>query len=184
MPRNPEPSPEFSRPVRLERLGRKATVKEISATARERAALARRFGLLGLDRLAATLRIGAADGAGLIQLDGHLSAEAVQACVVTLEPVASRVEEDFRLFYSLKGDPVEADAREIVVEPEGEDPPEPLGPAGIDLGEVAAQQLVLALDSYPRAPGAADTVPIEEERGPKPAADGPFAVLGSLKRKE
>lgn len=181
MPKNPEPCLEFSRPVPLERLGRNAIVEEISATATERAALARRFGLLGLDRFAAMLRIGAADGGGPIRVDGHLSADATQACVVTLEPVASRVEEDFCLLYSLKADPAVVEAGEVIVEPEGEGPPEPLGGAGIDLGEIVAQQLALALDPYPRAPGAASAEPSGEGTGPEPAAEGTFAVLRSLK---
>ena len=181
MPKNPEPCLEFSRPVPLERLGRNAIVEEISATATERAALARRFGLLGLDRFAAMLRIGAADGGGLIRVDGHLSADATQACVVTLVPVASRVEEDFCLLYSLEAGPSVVEAGEVVVEPEGEGPPEPLGGAGIDLGEIVAQQLALALDPYPRAPGAASAEPGEEGTGPEPAAEGTFAVLRSLK---
>ena len=182
MPQNLEPCPEFSRPVPRERLGRNASVEEISATARERAALARRFGLLGLDRFAATLRIGAADDRGLIRVDGHLSADATQACVITLEPAASRVEEDFCLLFSLKAGRAVAEAGEVVVEPEGEGPPEPLGRAGIDLGEVVAQQLALALDPYPRAAGAAFAERIEEGTGPEPAAEGPFTVLRSLKR--
>ena len=180
MPQNLEPRPEFSRPVPLERLGRNAIVEEISATAPERVALARRFGLLGLDRFAATLRIGAADDGGLIRVDGHLSADATQACVITLEPAVSRVEEDFCLLYTLKTGPAVAQPGEVVVEPEGEDPAEPLDRAGIDLGEVVAQQLALALDPYPRASGAAFAERLEEGTGPTAAEDA-FAVLRSLK---
>ena len=66
-------------------------------------------------------------------------------------------------------------AREVGCQPEAEGPPEPVGPQGIDLGEAVAQQLAIALDPYPRAPGAA--LP-EEPR----AAGGPFAALKSLKR--
>lgn len=180
MPKNPESCLEFSRALPPERLGRNAIVEEITATAPERAALVRRFGLLGLDRFAATLRIGAADGDGLIRVEGHLSADATQACVVTLEPTASRVEEDFSLLFSQKADPDVVEAGEVVVEPEGEGPPEPLGGAGIDLGEIAAQQLALALDSYPRAPGAALAEPVEEGTEPEPAAEGAFAVLRKM----
>jgi hypothetical protein len=82
---------------------------------------------------------------------------------MTLEPVASGIEEDFTLLYSLKPGPgpvsegmvAREEAREVVVDPEAEEPPEPLGPGGLDLGEAVAQQLAVALDPYPRAPGAA-----------------------------
>ena len=158
MPQKPAPVPEFSRPIPRERLGGQVLVEEISATAQERTALARRFGLLGLGLLRATARIEPADGpAGLLRLSGHLSAEVSQACVVTLEPVASRIEADFTLLYSLEPDPSPASegVAEVVVDPEAEEPPEPLGAGGLDLGEAVAQQLAVALEPYPRAPEAA-----------------------------
>ena len=42
---------------------------------------------------------------GLLRLEGHLSAEVTQACVVSLEPVASRIEADFAVDYSLEPAP-------------------------------------------------------------------------------
>ncbi len=180
-----EPVPEFSRPIPRERLGGRVVVEEIAAAPQERAALARRFGLLGLDLLAATLRLEPGGGTGLLRLDGHLSAEVTQACVVTLEPVASRVEEDFSLLFSLDGGPVptSATAREVVVDPEAEEPAEALGPSGLDLGEAVTQQLALALNSYPRAPGAA----LAEAGTPESDTDaptGPFGVLEALRKNE
>ena len=181
MSRKPEPLPEFSRPIARERLGGQVLVEEISATPQERAALARRFGLLGFDLLAATLRIESGDGKGVLRLEGHLSAEVSQACVVTLEPVASRLEEDFTLLYSLEPGPASDGAeKEVVVDPEAEDPPEPLGPGGLDLGEVVAQQLAVALDPYPRAPGAAHLEVPGAEAGPRTG----FGGLEALKRRE
>ena len=183
----PEPVPEFSWPIPHERLGGQILVEEISATAQERAALARRFGLLGCDLLHATAKIEPADGPdpkgvpGLLRLSGHISAEVSQACVVTLEPVASRIEADFTLLYSLEPGPAPAseDVSEVVVDPEAEEPPEPLGPGGLDLGEAVAQQLAVALDPYPRAPGAMLVDPRAAE-GPQ----GAFAVLEALRRRE
>ena len=198
MSQKPEPVPEFSRPIARERLGGRVIVEEISATPQERAALVRRLGLLRLDLLRATARIEPVAGPdgkklGLLRLGGHLSAEVSQACVVTLEPVASRVEEDFALLYGLEPGPAPAlaGAVEVVVDPEVEEPPELLGPGGLDLGETVAQQLALALDPYPRAPGAALA---EAPGGPGAVAGGlgtaeagpraAFAVLEALKRRE
>lgn len=188
MPAKPEPQPEFSRPVPVDRLGEAEITEEISAEPGERAALARRFGLLSLDRLSATLRLesaGRLERAGarnLVRIAGRLTAEVTQACVVTLEPVSAHLEIDFTLLYDLDAAAAQGEAggeaggaREVRVEPEAEEPPEPVGPQGIDLGEAVAQQLAIALDPYPRAPGAA--LP-EEPR----AAEGPFAALKSLKR--
>ncbi len=195
MSQKPEPVPEFSRPIPRERLGGQVIAEEISATPQERAALARRFRLVGFDLLRATVKIEPVDGTdgkggeGLLRLSGHLSAEVSQACVVTLEPVASRIEEDFTLLYSLEPGPTPAPlGAEVVVDPEAEEPPEPLGPGGLDLGEVVAQQLAVALDPYPRAPGAALLgVPGTPGTSAGAAEAGPregFAVLEALRRRE
>ena len=200
MSQKPEPPPEFSRPIPCEWLGGHVLVEDISATPQERTALARRFRLLGLDLLRATAKIEPADGAdgkggtGLLRLSGHLSAEVSQTCVVTLEPVASRIEEDFTLLYNpeLAPEPAPASmaAAEVVVDPVAEEPPEPLGAGGLDLGEAVAQQLAVALDPYPRAPGAAladaPGAPGAPE-APGPTEAGPragFAVLEALRRRE
>ncbi len=179
-----ETQPEFSRLVPVDRLGEAEITEEISAEPGERAALARRFGLLSLDRLSATLRLERAGAQNLVRIAGRLAAEVTQACVVTLEPVSARLEKDFTLLYDLDAAAAQGEAegaREVMVEPEAEEPPEPVGQHGIDLGEAVAQQLAIALDPYPRAPEAA----LPEERragaGGARAAEGPFAALESLK---
>ena len=65
---------------------------------------------------------------------------------------------------------------EVVIDPEADDPPEPLGDGQVDAGEIVTQQLALALDPYPRAPGSALTA----EAGAAPA-ESPFRVLAALK---
>ena len=184
MAAKPEPQPEFSRLVPVDRLGEAEITEEISAEPGERAALARRFGLLSLDRLSATLRLERAGARNLVRIAGRLAAEVTQACVVTLEPVSARLEKDFTLLYDLDAAAQgEAEgAREVIVEPEAEEPPEPVGQHGIDLGEAVAQQLAIALDPYPRAPGAALPEEPRAGAGGARAAEGPFAALESLKR--
>ncbi len=184
MAAKPEPQPEFSRLVPVDRLGEAEITEEISAGPGERAALARRFGLLSLDRLSATLRLERAGARNLVRIAGRLAAEVTQACVVTLEPVSARLEKDFTLLYDLDAAAQgEAEgAREVIVEPEAEEPPEPVGQHGIDLGEAVAQQLAIALDPYPRAPGAALPEEPRAGAGGARAAEGPFAALESLTR--
>ncbi len=144
MPKPPS-APEFARAVEAPRaVGRPAT-HAVAANAAERAALARRFSLLSLDRLEAEVRLERLEG-GVVRLTASLVAEAVQECVVTLEPVPARLAEDFTVLY---GAP-EA-ARDIVLDSEAE-PVEPLEGGRIDIGEAVAQQLSLSLDPFPRAP--------------------------------
>lgn len=166
--------PEFSRIVDVERLGGGEERHEIAATADERAALAERFGLVALERLAASLRLRRAQG-GAVRVTGQFSADVVQTCVVTLEPVPSHLEETFRLLYV----PEEAPAqRKEVLIPHEEEVPEPLVGNAIDLGEAVAQQLAVELNPYPRAPGAT----FEASFGPEREGAGPFAALAGLKK--
>jgi uncharacterized metal-binding protein YceD (DUF177 family) len=165
---------EFSRPVEIAKLLPSGeAIHEIAATAAERAALARRFSLLALDRLEARVGLQRLAG-GLIRLDAKLSVDVVQECVVTLEPVPSRIEDSFTLLYGAAAD----EASEITLSGEAE-LVEPLAGNTVDIGEAVAQQLSLALDPFPRAPGV--------EAPASPAADSkaesPFAALAQWKRK-
>ncbi|HKF71139.1 MAG TPA: DUF177 domain-containing protein [Stellaceae bacterium] len=140
-------SPEFSRRVQLARLGAHEAIYPIRAEAAEREALARRFDLLSLDRLEAEIRLQRLAG-GMVRLNGRLAADAVQACVVSLEPVASVLEQDFTVLYG----PTEP-GKSVMVNLET-DEAEVFDGDAIDIGEAVTQQLALALDPYPRAPGA------------------------------
>jgi uncharacterized metal-binding protein YceD (DUF177 family) len=159
---------ELSRPFPLGLVGTAGRHEVIAATPAECAALAARFGIPAIAALRADLDLSAeADGAVLAR--GRLRAEVAQLCVVTLEPVEQVVAEDFTL-------------RFLPANREPEDGPEeideiPTGPGDVaDLGEAVAEQLALALDPYPRAPGA--SLP----EVPGTAGSSPFAALAGLRR--
>lgn len=178
-----QPSPEFSRPLPPERLGGAPLEMRITADEAERAALAKRFGLLALPRLEARVKVSVTGPGPRVHLEGHLEAEVVQACVVTLEPVRSTIGQDFVQAYLLAepGGPRAGVAREVAVGPGPEDEdPEPLGPAGLDLGEAVAQELALALDPYPHAPGARVPESLRPDGGGA-GAHRPFEALRTLK---
>lgn len=133
----------------------------------EREALARRFELLALHSLVAELRL-APDEEGAVRVAGELTAELDQACGITLVPIRQSVRE-----------PVAWRLLPTGMEPsDGEDDPDDIETEQdvADLGEALAQQLSLALDPYPRAPGAAMPGNLDEE-----AAHSPFAKLLRLK---
>ena len=140
-------SPEFSRRVEIARLGAHEAFYPISAAPEEREALARRFDLLSLDRLEAELRLQRLAG-GFVRVRGRLGADVVQACVISLEPVASVLERDFTMLYGST-----ESGKSVIVDLET-DEAEPFDGDAIDIGEAVAQQLAMALDPYPRAPGA------------------------------
>ncbi|HTP84363.1 MAG TPA: DUF177 domain-containing protein [Alphaproteobacteria bacterium] len=169
---------EFSRPVDLARIGSTETVHEISATEAEREALARRLGLLQLARLEARVRLRRAHAGTQVHLAGHLAADVTQACVVSLEPVQNHVEEDFTVVYGEL-----AEDADVSVDVDEESVVEPLPVGSLDIGEAVAQELALALDPYPHAPGAvvesapgADQAPAERSN--------PFSVLANLRKTE
>jgi uncharacterized metal-binding protein YceD (DUF177 family) len=174
---------EFSRLITLDKISMTETARHIAADAEERAALAARFDLLGLDRLEADLQL-RRTGAKVIRLIGHLSADLVQACVVSLNPVPAGLEVDFEMFFSEDVGATEAD---LTVEYDQDDPPEPVRGGHIDLGEVVAEQLGLNLDPYPRAADAVlpagwrATTETELEAIRKDEKPNPFAVLKQVK---
>lgn len=172
---------EFSRPVAVERLGHDERRYEIEANAGERAALAERYGILAVVSLTARLLLKRLPGGSLVRLAGRFSADVVQSCVVSLDPVPAHLEEDFVLTYATERD-ADAGAGEVVVDLDDEDPPEPIENGMIDLGEAAAEHLALALDPFPRAANATfqgGDAPADEP----PAKANPFAALVSLKKK-
>jgi uncharacterized metal-binding protein YceD (DUF177 family) len=155
---------EFSRPVAAGGLAEEE-IHRIEATAAERTALARRFGLRALESLSAEVRL-APLGRGL-RLDAALEADVVQECVVTLQPVPNHVSERFALVYG-----------EAPASPDEDSVVEPLENETIDIGEAVAQQLSLALNPYPRAPGAA----VDRRWTGEDTVEGPFAALAKLKK--
>lgn len=149
--------------------------------AKARAALARDLGIPALRKLRFAGQI-APLGKSDWLLTARLGATAVQDCVVTLQPVTSRIDEDVRRTY-LAQPPALPDSDEIEM-PE-DDSVEPL-PATLDLTAVMAEALALALPEYPHAEG---VDPIEASfaaPGTTPMTDDearPFAGLAALRDK-
>jgi len=168
------PPPEFSRIVRLDEIGDRPRTITLEADAEERAALARRFGLIALDSLSGEAAV--ARVAGGVHATGTLSAHAVQPCVATAEPVPARIDEPFDLRFIEEGDLAAEEEIEL-----SEADCDVIGYSGasIDLGEALAQTLALALPPFPRSPNAdaalRDAGVLSEEEA------GPFGALAGLK---
>lgn len=160
-------TPEFSRPLRAHEIGGTLRRQSIEASAAERAALAGRFDLLGLDRLVADITM-RREAAG-IRVTGRIDAAGTQPCVATAEPVPFLITEALALLLTEN----QPDGEEIELADADLDS-EPLVGDIIDIGELAAQALALALDPYPRSTATAPGVISEEAAR---AASSPFAVL-------
>lgn len=170
------PRHELSHPVRLDRLGAAPMTVVLEPDQGVRAALAERFELQEIGALRAELSVHRRPESGWIELSGSVTADVVQTCVVTTEPVEAQVETEILELFDDSG---EVAVDEVVVDPMA-DAPEPISGDTLDVGEVAAQAFGLALDPYPRAPGAAPEV---TGAGPDDGAAtaSPFAKLAALK---
>lgn len=166
---------EFARPQRVDTIGDEARTIEIDADAQERAALAKRFDLIGIERLTGKFTI-RRDAAGIVA-EGRVAAAVTQACSITGDPLPATVDEPVALRFVAEEDAgqdeVELGDSDIDVIPyEG---------GTIDLGEVAAETMALALDPFPRGPNAEAALKeagvLSEEQA------GPFGALAALKDK-
>ncbi|WP_242138114.1 DUF177 domain-containing protein [Sphingomonas sp. TREG-RG-20F-R18-01] len=163
-------APEFSRTERIDTIGEGERTITITANDAERAALARRFDLISVDRLEATFAV-RRDAAGVVAR-GTVRAAVVQACSVTDDPLPVTVEEPIALRFVDH----EPDSEEIELDPDALDTMVFDG-AAIDLGEAAAETMALSLDPFPRGPNAAAAlraagVISEEEAKPAGALAG------------
>ena len=179
MPGTTDKAPnEFSRIVTPDRLGGPKINESLEASPAERAAVARRLGIPAVDRLVAELAVKSLSGR-LLRVEGRWEAAVQQACVVTLEPVAARLDGWLEASYEIAEGTGGRGGSEVVVDPEAADPAEVLPPEGIDLGELVVQELAVGLDPYPRAPGA--KVPTEFRPPEVEDTRSPFAALKALK---
>jgi uncharacterized metal-binding protein YceD (DUF177 family) len=170
-------APEFSRLVRIDTIGEAPRPMEIAAEEGERAALARRFGLLEIARLEAALTLSRRGDEIIVH--GALAAAVTQACVASAEPVAAEVDGPFDILFRPQPDAAAAD--DEVELSESEMDVVFLDGTEIDIGEAVAETLALALDPYPRAPDADEAL---KAAGVKSEAEaGPFGALAGLRDK-
>ena len=149
----------------------------ITATEDERRALARRFDIVRLNRLEATVDL-ARDGP-MVTVKGRLVADIIQACAISAEDLPVSVNEplDFRFVPTSYHRPDE----ELELTADACDEIEFTG-TRFDLGEAVAQSLALAIDPFIEGP---DADRVRREVGLMGIeAVGPFAALAALKGKQ
>lgn len=176
-------TPELHRPLATDRVTSAGIGWDVAATDAECALIAARLFEPAVEALSchfelqrplgtgagAVLATGRGGRSGEIVAKGSLRARLRRVCVVTLEEFAVDVADEFRVVFVPAGQESEAD------DPDADDEI-PYDGTMIDLGEAAVEQLALALDPYPRKPGAA--LPPEASEAP----EGPFAALSRLAR--
>lgn len=140
-------------------------------------ALAADLGIVGIKKLSFEGQI-APEGDRDLRLDGKLGATVVQDCVVTGDPVTTRLEEPVLRQFLTDLEPPDADEAEMP----DDDTQDPM-PAEIDLTAIMAEALALALPPWPRADGVDPVDLTVTEPGKTPMTDDdakPFAGLKDL----
>lgn len=185
MPIDPiKATPPFSYFVKVGHVSANPVTVRISADEREREGLAKLWSVLEVRELKAELQIARWKRDGL-RIRGKVTASIVQACVVTLDPVEADIEEELdQLFVpedSKLAKRVLDPSGEMVLDPDGPDLPETFTGDTIDAGDIVAEFAALAIDPYPRKPGAEfqDHIESTDETDKKPS---PFAVLKDWKK--
>ncbi len=176
-----QPELEFSRTLKVDSVSSSGRDWSVTAKPEECQALAERFSLPALHSLTAKGQVWRlADGS--VRLEGVLTASLDQICVVTLEQFTSTITAEVEGFFSPHAsDPVEG---ELVFGPDDECA-DPIINGRIEIGEVIAEDLSLALDPFPRREGAVFTPqnqpPDAEDTVPEKV--NPFAALKVLQKK-
>ncbi len=156
----------------------------LEASPEELAALAKFWDVLSVDYLRSELQVTRWKRDG-IRIKGQVQAGVTQACVVTLEPVSSVIDEKVEQIFVPEGSKLARlttnEDGEIVLDPDGPDIPDQFVGDTIDIGVVVAEFAALAIDPYPRKAGVdfdgfGDKTPMDDK---KPS---PFAVLKDWKK--
>lgn len=166
---------EMQRIVSLQKLEKADGPFSITATDQERDVLCKRLGVLAIDSFQVSYTAKWRQSLSIDHdVQGHIIADVTQACIMTGQPIMVHVDEIFAFR-------VAHPDQEAVLEEELDafEDIEFSDTGDIDLGEIATQYLILALDPYIKAPGVS-----EEDHGMmvQEKSDNPFSVLSQLKK--
>ena len=142
------------------------------------------LGLLGLSKLRLHGRLFAVGRKSWV-LDSHLGARVVQPCVVSLDPVSTRIDAPVERKFVPLTEMETMQVSEEEIEMEQDDNIEPIG-EGVDLLTILSESLVLELPTYPRSKGAVLKKATFSAAGVVAMSDEdakPFAGLAALKAK-
>jgi hypothetical protein len=160
-----QPTSPVSFNVNVARLPQKGMPVVIEANEKQLAALAEEHGLLSVKNFRAELHVGSWKRNG-VKVSGVVAADIVQACVVTLEPLDTHIEEEVSGLFlpedSKLGRLGFEGGGEIMLDAEGPDSPEIFSGNTIDVGALAEEFFGLAIDPYPRKGGVALEAPASD----------------------
>lgn len=165
---------EFSVPVDLRSAGLTEKRFELSANAQECALIAKRLGIPAVGKLEGEVSLTASKTE--IKASGMLRAELTRECVASLEEMAETIDEPFEVVFARA--PAGTEPESLEEQLEDLDAPDMHIGEVFDVGEFLTQQLALAMDPFPRKPGAQSLA--DQYGEDKPIS--PFAALAEQGR--
>ena len=160
--------------------GGRASTVERAATAKERAAIARRSTSSPAPSLVARYTITPRSD-GHFRLTGTLAGTVEQTCVVTLEPLTNDVARDLRVDFWPETEYARAERRRSRRDDEPD--MEPIVAGRIEVGRIVFECLAGAIDLFPRKPGATfERRPTEGGGRPSPRGLSPHWPRSRPKR--
>ncbi len=186
---------EWSHLIDSDDIGSKVVRLEISPPKDVFEALCKRLNIHSISEMKASLTLQRNHVSKVIHIQGTISAELYQKCVITTEPVRENIKDTFEAWFA---DPNSAvsfakakrermsrkEQNDLPIIEEHEDP-EAIIDGKIDLGELVVQHISLALEPYPKLEGASyDNQGDPLEDAPEGTYDNPFAALKDWKDKE
>lgn len=173
--------PPFSYRVNVGHISTNPVSVVMEADENECAALAAAWGVTAVAAFSAELALGRWKRDG-VRVSGSVAAAVEQPCGVTLEPIEQRIEEPVEAIFVPEGSKLarmmQDDAGEVFVDAAEPDAPESFSGDSIDVGALAAEIAALAIDPFPRKPGAAFDPHIEDDSD---AEDTPSPFAAALK---
>lgn len=165
--------------IKVDKIPTDGRVVTIETDDEQREALAERLKVSEVTDFSA--KVTATRFRGGIRAQGNVVGTVIQPCVVTGDPVSQSIDESVdRIFLPGQDAASQATAgAEIFVNLEDDDLPDYFEGNEIDLTELVLEVFALAIDLYPRKPGAELPGGVA---GDDPAELSPFAALKALKK--
>jgi hypothetical protein len=164
-------------PVKVDDIPEAGRHFTLTANEATRAAIALYADVRSVERLDASFDVARKGRAGL-RVTGQVRGLVGQNCVVSLDPIENEVVESVAVdFVPAPQGQIAGPVEVLVHHSDDDDAPEYLVDGGVDLGALAVEFLILAIDPYPRKPGVDFSAPKAEG-----GESSPFAALASLKK--
>ncbi len=151
----------------------------LAATPNECDALAKQLKILEINNIKSSILLQKGPRPDLFEIEGHISANVVQECSVTLAPVQEAIEEHFSEILTTSPETLRA-----AEEDEDADKPIELIEHGkINVGTIVSQWLALSLNPFPRSSDAPVFAHIEADDAGRADTHRPFEILDKIKDK-